>query len=75
MTTHRAQHQRLHDSVDELLADYLRHHPNRQPEDITALQLLAWSGAQSATPDEPRENHNGHHNGAAFDEDTPETGT
>lgn len=64
--THAAHHKRLHNALDELVADYLRHHPNQQLGEIHVRTLLDWSHSQVNAPTEPRDT-NGHHNGKTFD--------
>lgn len=52
---HRARHVQLHQALDEIFADYLRHHPTSQPGSYFVLPigvLLAWSYEQTQEPTE-----------------------
>jgi hypothetical protein len=72
--THRARHMRLHDALDELVADYLRYHRDQQIDHLSVRTLLDWSAAQAQRPQElqPGEPDGGHHNGAQFTPSHPE---
>jgi hypothetical protein len=60
MTTeeHRQRHIELHQALDELLADYIRHHPLnlRDGHDMRSFlsrpigELLEWSASQTSAP-------------------------
>jgi len=50
---HRKRHLDLHNAFDELLGDYMLHHNLTRPSQITLLQLLQWSHAQTLSPDAP----------------------
>jgi hypothetical protein len=54
MTTeeHRARHVELHKAFDELLADYLTHHPGSLPSNTTIEGLAQWSCEQMTEPTE-----------------------
>lgn len=47
---HQARHLELHKALDELLADYLLHHPGSVPGKIMLIQLLEWSHQQTTEP-------------------------
>lgn len=47
---HRARHLMLHQSLDELLADYLRHNAGALPSTTTVMELLQWSHEQTIEP-------------------------
>ena len=60
---HIARHQELHKALDELVADYLRHHPPKftadnvkdhpkLPSNTTLLELMEWSHQQTIDPAE-----------------------
>jgi hypothetical protein len=55
---HRARHQRLHEALDELAADYLAHHPLRpslkpkMPSTTTLAELMTWSHQQTIDPED-----------------------
>lgn len=51
-TEHRAAHQQLHDSLDELLADWFAHVKSARPSTSTVLELMQWSHQQTISPDE-----------------------
>lgn len=65
--THRQRHVRLRAALDELVTDYLRHHPDQQLHAFDVRRLVAWAGAQAQSPTEPHPRDAGvHHNGAQF---------
>ena len=65
--THRARHVRLHQALDELLADYLCHHPHASLQTLDVPRLMVWAAAQARHPtDPPRHAARDHHNGAQF---------
>jgi hypothetical protein len=47
---HRTRHLELHDAIDELLADYLLHHPGSLPSRIGVIELMSWSHEQTIDP-------------------------
>ena len=47
---HRQRHLELHQALDELLADYLMHHPGKLLSATTLEDLLRWSHAQTVQP-------------------------
>ena len=50
---HKARHVELHRALDELLADYLTHHPDARPSTMPLVDLLKWSNEQQTNPTEP----------------------
>lgn len=53
---HKARHILLHQHLDELVADYVRHTPSTaatQLSKVTVMDLIAWSYGQTQAPDEP----------------------
>jgi hypothetical protein len=55
---HRRRHVELHQALDELAADYIRHQPiggglTKRLGNTTVLELLEWSHAQTENPTEP----------------------
>ena len=48
---HRRRHVELHNSLDELLADFLTHTKNR-PSETTIYELMKWSHEQTINPTE-----------------------
>jgi hypothetical protein len=58
---------RLRDALDELVTDYLRHHPQEQLHVLDVPHLVTWAGAQAQRPTEPPPRAvRDHHNGAQF---------
>lgn len=58
MTTkeHQARHVALHKSLDELLADYIRHLPiGTSALDKTIFDFMKWSHEQTINPTEPKQ--------------------
>jgi hypothetical protein len=51
---HKNIHARLHHALDELFADYLRHH-RTYPTRLTVSELMAWSAGQVTNPTETSE--------------------
>lgn len=49
---HLAQHIDLHAALNELLDDYLVHHPKKILATTTAAELLRWSHSQTVQPEE-----------------------
>lgn len=49
---HRAQHQKLHVSLDELVADWILH-TQSLPSRATVLELMDWSARQTPPLGEP----------------------
>ena len=50
---HKARHIELHKAMDELLSDYMRHHPNQVSFMTMPLEdLLLWSYQQTLEPEE-----------------------
>ena len=47
---HRERHKELHNSLDELYADYLAQNPGKLPSNTTVLELLHWSYQQTKEP-------------------------
>ena len=55
MTTeeHRERHKELHKALDELFADYVIHHPNRNGFlELPLGELMHWSHEQTISPTE-----------------------
>jgi hypothetical protein len=50
---HKVRHQLLHESLDELVADFIRHNDDKRPSSTTVLELMEWSHAQTVKPEEP----------------------
>lgn len=48
---HRERHKELHDSLDELLADWITHTGNL-PSKCTVMEFLKWSSQQAKEPTE-----------------------
>jgi hypothetical protein len=48
---HRARHVELHRSLDELVADFIRH-TDRLPSETSVMDLMMWSHAQTQNPTE-----------------------
>jgi hypothetical protein len=51
---HRQRHQDLHQSLDELAADFIVQHPSRLLSTTTVMQLLEWSRGQTENPTLPK---------------------
>lgn len=49
---HIERHQYLHNALDELAGDFLRHHPGKHLSNTTLLELMDWSHKQTIEPDE-----------------------
>jgi hypothetical protein len=47
---HCTRHFLLHQSLDELIADYLVQHWGSRPSTVTVMELLEWSRAQCLEP-------------------------
>ena len=50
---HQAAHEGLHQYLDELVADMIRHVPGMLPNKTTVLELMQWSAKQAQEPDHP----------------------
>jgi hypothetical protein len=51
---HKERHVELHKWLDELFADYIKHHPEQHGFlDMPFKQFLDWSHQQTIKPDEP----------------------
>lgn len=48
---HKKQHKELHNSLDELTADFIRH-TKGLPSNTTVLELMTWSHEQTTNPTE-----------------------
>ncbi len=48
---HVARHIELHRSLDELVADFLRHHKRHSVSDTALIELIHWSHIQTVSPD------------------------
>jgi len=50
---HKLRHVQLHQSLDELFADFIRHNPDKKEFlNVPIKELLDWSYKQTITPDE-----------------------
>jgi hypothetical protein len=50
---HKARHVELHEALDELLADYIKHHPGQHSfTSMPVMMLLEWSHEQTTNPSE-----------------------
>jgi hypothetical protein len=49
---HQARHRRLHTALDELVADFLFHHPSKRLRGTTVMELMLWSHRQTVEPSE-----------------------
>lgn len=47
---HTARHKELHNSLDELFADYITQNTGKYPSNTTVLELLQWSYQQTKEP-------------------------
>ena len=47
---HKKAHRELHKCLDNLIADYLIHHPERGLNNSTIMDLLEWSYIQTLDP-------------------------
>jgi hypothetical protein len=47
---HRAQHEKLHRALDELVACFLLAHPEKRPSTTTVLELIEWSHRATIEP-------------------------
>jgi hypothetical protein len=65
---HAARHDKSFDALDELVADYLLHHPNQNPSDFSVQELINWAAQQRVSPTEPPAGE-AHHNGIDFGSD------
>lgn len=49
---HIERHRILHDALDELLADYIKHAPSIPwPSEVPIIELCKWSAKQAKNPD------------------------
>jgi hypothetical protein len=48
---HRTRHMLLHQALDELVADFIRH-TDSLPSKTTVMELMDWSAKQTREPDE-----------------------
>lgn len=70
--THRMRHVELLETLDELLADFLAHHPQASLRTLTIPELHQWAMREAARPTTaPGPDH---HGGARFDDES-DTGT
>lgn len=51
---HRFRHQELHEALDELVADFIIHNPDRVPSKATVLELMHWSAQEKEEPTDNR---------------------
>ena len=51
---HRDQHVKLHQALDELLADFLAQHPRKLPSNTSVTELMRWSYRQTVSPAAPK---------------------
>lgn len=49
---HRKRHQELHEKLDELVADCIRHKLHFRPSKSTVMELMEWSHQQTIKPTE-----------------------
>jgi len=49
---HQSIHKELHKSFDQLLGDFLMHHPYKRLNEILLMELLEWSYRQTIEPDD-----------------------
>jgi hypothetical protein len=47
---HRLRHIQLHQALDELVADFLTHNPDKRPSTATIMELIKWSHEQTQNP-------------------------
>lgn len=47
---HKARHIELHRMLDELLADFLAHNPDKLPSTTPIMALLRWAHEQTLNP-------------------------
>ena len=52
-------HKQLHQAFDKLLADFIRHNPDKLPSKTTILELMEWSYIQTINPTKIEENQHG----------------
>ena len=48
---HKEIHEKLHLALDELLADYIEHNPEKLPTKSTIMELVIWSHQQVIKPE------------------------
>lgn len=51
---HMVRHKDLHTMLDELLADFILHHPRARPSQLLLMELMEWSARQTTEPTELR---------------------
>jgi hypothetical protein len=51
---HQQEHIALHRAFDQLVADFLMHHPAALPSETTLKQLMEWSYRQTVDPESDR---------------------
>lgn len=47
---HKLRHEKLHQKLDELLADFLYHNPDKLPSNTTLSEFMQWSHEQTRKP-------------------------
>lgn len=47
---HKKIHKNLHDSFDQLIADFFIHHRDKLPSNTTLMELMEWSYGQTQEP-------------------------
>lgn len=70
--THRVRHVELLEGLDELLADFLAHHPKASLRALIIPELHQWAMREAARPTAAPCPH--HHGGTRFDDES-DTGT
>lgn len=48
---HRQRHIELHQALDELVADFVRHNPDKRLSEARVMELIEWSYRQTKDPD------------------------
>jgi hypothetical protein len=56
---HKKRHQSLHNSLDELVADYLNHNICKIPSQTVLTDLMKWSYNQTLDPTELKSDNDG----------------
>ena len=65
--THRGRHAQLRVALDELVTDFVLHHPGEPVHALTVRRLAMWAVAQAQRPTEPPPMEaRAHHNGVQF---------
>jgi hypothetical protein len=60
---HQARHAELHEALNELVGDFLLHHPypsDQMPNNTTVMELMIWSAEQVKNATDPREGERAH---------------